>query len=300
MWFKNLRVYAFTQPFSLPENFNEQLEAQSFKACSRTEPASIGWITPVRDSEIFALEHADGVLLCLRKEEKVMPASAVKSELEARKESYEQEHARPMPRKEQTAIKEDIVHNLLPRALSRFSVTWGIIDVKNQRVIVDTSSATRAEEFNAQLRNCLGSLPVKPWGPEYPASHTLTQWVKTGETPTPFELGEEAELRSSKEEGMVVRFKRHELAVPEVTQHLEQGKHVVELGLNWDQRVQFVLSDDYGIKRLKFSELVLDQRDDQHTDSQAAQLDADFALMHAEFEALLEALMAAVTLPERN
>lgn len=300
MWFKNLRVYQFTQDFKLADDFQDLLSERSFKPCSSTEPASIGWISPIRDSGEYALMHQDAVLLCLRKEEKVMPASAVKSELEQRKEAYELEHARPMPRKEQQALKEDIVHNLLPRALSRYSVTWGMIDLKNQRVLVDTSSATRAEEFTAQLRSCLGSLPVRPWGPEYPATHCLTQWVKEGAAATPFELGEDAELKSSKEEGMVVRLRRHDLVVPEVTQHLDHDKHVTELGLGWPNRLSFLLSDDYAIKRIKFADMVLEQRDQDNTADAAEQLDADFALMFGEFAELLDQLEVALTLEPRD
>lgn len=300
MWFKNLRVYKFTQDFQLPDNFQDALNERCFKPCSSTEPLSLGWVPVIRHSEEHALIHQNAVLLCLRKEEKVMPASAVNSELERHKEAFEQEHARPMPRKEQSALKEEIVHGLLPRALSRFSVTWGMIDLAQQRVLVDTSSATRAEEFTAQLRSCLGSLPVRPWGPEYPASQCLTQWVKQGAATAPFELGEDAEFKSSQEEGMVVRLRRHDLCLPEVTQHLEHQKQVTELGLIWPDRLSFLLSDDYGIKRIKFADVIVEQRQNDQTDSAAAQLDADFALMSREFAELLNTLEQALTEPNND
>lgn len=293
MWFKNLRVYQFTQPFQLPADFESMLNEHLFKPCGRSEPASIGWTSPVRDSDLPLLRQGEQILLCLRKEEKVLPASAVTSELDGRKEAYEQEHARPMPRKEQQALKEDIVHNLLPRALSRFSVTWAILDMAKQRLLVDTSSATRAEEFTAQLRSCLGSLPVRPWGADQPASHILTEWVRQGAAQSPFALGEDAELRSHREEGMVIRLKRHDLGVPEVRQHLEHDKHVTELGLHWDDHLQFLLNDEFAVKRLKFGDRLLEQRDSESAASAAEQLDNDFALMHAEFSALLDALEVA-------
>ncbi|RTE85545.1 MULTISPECIES: recombination-associated protein RdgC [Gammaproteobacteria] len=292
MWFRNLRVYTFSQEFSVPGNLQEALVQNQFTPCNRSEPMSLGWVSPFAQSELMAVEQKDAVLLCLRKEEKVVPASAVKEELEHRKTQFEQENAYAMPRKDQKALKEDIMNEMMPRALSKFALTWGIIDIKNQRVYVDSSSAKKAEEFTSHLRTSLGSLPVQPFASEGPASLFMTDWVKKMKAPDGFEMGQDAELKHLSEDSMVVKIKGHDLDMPEVQEHLKQNKRVTELAMSYQENILFSLADDYGIKRIKFTDQVMEQRDTDGLDA-AALLDSDLALMQGEFSQLVDALAEA-------
>ncbi|MCL5254719.1 MAG: recombination-associated protein RdgC [Gammaproteobacteria bacterium] len=296
MWFKNLRVYQFTQPFTWAEDAEKQLEERRFSPCARHEPMSFGWVSPLNDEEApLVLQVGQHLLLCARKEEKVMPASAVQIELDAVREAYLQEHARPMPRKELQATKEDVVQRLLPQALSRHSVIWLMIDLEAQRVLVDASSASRAEEVTALLRSCLGSLPIRPWGPENSAEFFFTDWLKSKQSPPPFELGTDAELRGQGEEESVVKLKDHDLTSDEISLHLEHNKLCLQLGLNWGERISFMLTHDYAIKRIRFLDVIKDARDADETETRAEQLDADFAIMSQEFQQLLNQLNAILT-----
>ncbi|RUO36127.1 recombination-associated protein RdgC [Aliidiomarina shirensis] len=288
MWFKNLRVYQFTQPFAWSEEAEKLLEERRFTPCSRQEPASFGWVPPVGEEDGPLLHRVgDNLLFCAKKEEKVMPASAVNAELETIREQFQQENARPMPRKEQQAMKEEIIHRMLPQALSRYAVTWAMIDLTNQKLMVDTSSASRAEDLTALLRSCLGSLPIKPWGAEQTAEVFFTEWLKQQSAPAPFELGLEAELRSFGEDESIVRFKQHDLTTDEVSLHLQHGKLATQVALEWDERLSFLLTDDYAVKRIRFSDVLKEQRDDLNPESRAEQLDVDFALMSGELNQLI-------------
>ena len=57
MWFKNARVYRFSDTFQLPEDFESQLEAQAFKPCGRQDMTSFGW-TSVFGAQSDVLHHA--------------------------------------------------------------------------------------------------------------------------------------------------------------------------------------------------------------------------------------------------
>ena len=57
-------------------------------------------------------------------------------------------------------MREDIEHELLPRAFTRTQKMDAWIDPKNGWLILNTPSAPRAEAFTKLLRNTLGSLPV--------------------------------------------------------------------------------------------------------------------------------------------
>ena len=295
MWFKNLRVYQFTQPFSVPADLDSQLAQYPFTPCGRQQIASFGFVSPFGErSEVLHHRVGDNLLLCARKEEKVLPASAINARLDDKAQSYAEEHARPMPKKERSALKEDIIHEMLPQAFSRFSVIWAYVDIAGQRVFVDSSASAKAEEFTSLLRGALGSLPVKPWGATQSGEAYFTQWLKEQRTPSPFELGTDAELKGLGDEPATVRFKQQELASDEVLTHLEHGKVATKLGLNWESHLNFVLEDDYAIKRLQFSDVVKEKNDDMAGADKADQLDADFSLMALELNALLDALDAAL------
>ncbi|MCC5879730.1 MAG: recombination-associated protein RdgC [Idiomarina sp.] len=294
MWFKNLRVYQFTQPFTLPADLDSQLSSYPYNACERHQLASFGFVSPFGEqSEVLHHKVGDNLLLCAKKEEKVLPASAINAQLDDKARAYADEHARPMPKKERAALKDDIVHEMLPQAFSRFSVIWAYIDLKGQRLIVDSSASNKAEDFNALLRGALGSLPVKPWGAEQPAEVYFTQWLQQQDAPHPFELGTDAELKGSGDEPAVVKLKQQELASDEIQTHLSHGKQATKLGLIWDDHMSLILEDDYAIKRVQFSDVVKEKNDDMAGADKADQLDADFTLMALECNALLDELDGA-------
>ncbi|MGX5915084.1 recombination-associated protein RdgC [Aliidiomarina sp. Khilg15.8] len=291
MWFKNLRVYSFSQPFAVPADFDSDLSSYLFTPCERHQLASYGFVSPFGEqSEVLHHRIGDNILLCARKEEKVLPASAINAQLDEHARAYADEHARPLPKKERTALKEDIVHQMLPQAFSRFSTQWAYLDIKGQRLIVDASASSKAEDFNALLRGALGSLPVKPWGAAQPGDVYFTDWLQKQEAPAPFELGTDAELHGSGDEAATVRLKQQEMASEEVQMHLNHGKVATKLGLVWDDHMRFVLEDDFAIKRLQFSDVVKEKNDDMAGADKAEQLDADFALMALECNELLDNL----------
>ena len=69
------------------------------------------------------------------------------------------------------------------------------------------------------------------------------------------------------------------------------GKYPTRLGLTWNDRVSFVLTDKLQVKRLDFLEM---NKDDTQTDEvdPAEQFDIDFAVMAGELANLLKDLTA--------
>ena len=61
--------------------------------------------------------------------------------------------------------------------------------------------------------------------------------------------------------------------------HLNAGKQVARLALEWDERVQVVLAEDLCLRRLKFAEELMKENEDIPEADTAARLDADFALL---------------------
>ncbi|HET8817847.1 MAG TPA: recombination-associated protein RdgC [Pseudidiomarina sp.] len=293
MWFRNLRIYTLADDFVLPEALDKALEPEQFKPCGRQELASFGWSSPFGGtSEQWFHSIGKQYLFCARKEERVLPAAVINGELEQQLQVIEVEQDRKVGAKEKQSLKEDIIHRLMPQAFTKFSTTWGMINMQHRVVIVDASTASKAENFLALLRGSLGSLPVKPWLSTEAAETFFTQWLRDSTIPGDFAFGDELELRDTVDEGGVVRARQIDLTSTEIKNHLEHGKQVTKLGLIWADRLSFVMEADCSIKRLKPTDRLTDEQEKISTISSAEKIDSDFALLSGELHELFPALVS--------
>ncbi|MBI6152365.1 recombination-associated protein RdgC [Serratia surfactantfaciens] len=296
LWFKNLMVYRLSREVALnADEMEKQLSAFAFTPCGSQDMAKTGWVSPM-GSHSDALTHAVNgqIVICARKEEKILPSPVIKQELQAKIERLEAEQHRKLKKTEKDALKDEVLHSLLPRAFSRFNQTFMWIDTVNHLIMVDAASAKRAEDTLALLRKSLGSLPVVPLTMESPIELTLTEWVRSGEMPAGFAIQDEAELKAILEEGGVIRCKKQNLISDEIAVHIEAGKLVTKLAVDWQERIQLMLSDDGSLKRLKFADTLREQNDDIDRDDFAQRFDADFILMTSELAALIKNTIEAL------
>jgi recombination associated protein RdgC len=298
MWFKNLYVFAFTKPFSWQEQELEDLLNENlFTPCGSTEVAHFGWTNALGKHGSSPIHSANkNILLCARKEEKIMPAPVIKEMLEEKIAQHEAEHHRSATKKEKEQFKEDIVFELLPRAFSRVTDTHAYINADENVIVINTSSRTKAEDFLALLRKSLGTLPVTSPAPATAPDEMMTDWLTEQNLELPFQLGMEAEFHALGDDGAVVRVKNQDLASDEIKAHLEAEKFVVKLAMDWDDALSFILCDDLAIKRLKFFDVLHEQNDDIDSDDVVAKIDADFALMAGEINRLINDLFAQFSL----
>lgn len=290
LWFKNILVYRLNKEIALSmDELEQQLASLAFTPCSSQDMTKTGWVSPMGDRG-EALIHVAGkqVMMCARKEDKILPATVIKNALQDKVEKLEGEQGRKLKKTEKATLKDEVVHTLLPRAFSKFSQTFIWLDLEKQLVIVDSGSAKRAEDNLALLRKTLGSLPVVPLNFNESVELKMTEWVRSGELPAGFTLMDEAELKAILDEGGVIRCKKQELVSDEIATHIEAGKFVTKLSVDWEDRLQFMLCDDGSIKRIKFSETLREQNDDIDKADFAQRFDADFILMTGELSALIE------------
>ncbi|MDB6062887.1 MAG: recombination-associated protein RdgC [Verrucomicrobiaceae bacterium] len=293
MWFKNLLIYRFTAPFQInDEEFEQKLTATPFVPCGSQDLAKAGWVAPMPNGELLSHTANACTLLSLRKQQKILPGAAVAEALEEKINAIQTAEARKVYSKERKQLKEEILISLAPRALTRSSRVFAYIDVQNQWLIVNGSSRNSAEELLTQLRNDIGSLPLVPIETKSQPITLLTEWLRSGELPEGFTLGEQCEFRDVQETTNTVKVRGQDLRSEEVLQHIEAGKQVTKLELHWREAIDFIIGDDLIIRRVRFRDELLEQID--NLDDAAAQFDQEFGFMTMELAKFIAEVIGAL------
>ena len=295
MWFRNLQLYRLGQHLDLtPEALDERLQSVAFRGCGRLELTAIGWVPPL-GREGQQLVHAAGgyVMICSRKADKIIPAGVVKQLLDDKVADVEAAESREVYRKERQRMKDDIIHGLMPHALTRHADQYAYIDTRNDLVVVDSPTPARAEALITLLRTTLGSLKATPVKVKQSISHTLTRWLGGERLAPGFALGEECELKHPDPDGGVITCRHQDLGAGEIRNHIKNGKQAVRLALHWKDRLTFLLQEDLSIKRLRFEEVVT-QDGEADADDAATRFDLDFSLMTLELNEFTPQLLRAL------
>lgn len=290
MWFKNIMIYRLTSELNLVSHeLDEQLQQQKFSPCSQSDLQKFGWSAPLVSSDMLHFVQGKQFLLVSHKEDKILPANVVKKESEERIAEFEEKEQRKLKKTEKQAIKDDVIAKLLPRAFSKHQFTAIWLDLEHQLIYVDAGSAKRAEDTLALLRKSLGSLPVVPLSFVQMPSEVMTNWLAKGHTPSWLNLLEEAELKDFNTDS-TIRCKRQDLESEEIAHHLQAGKFVTKLALDWETHFSFVLNEDATLSRVKFADEVREKNDDILKEDKAQRFDADFLLMTEELRLFMQKL----------
>lgn len=296
MWFRNLQLYRLGPSFDLsPETLDERLQPDRFKACKSMDMLTYGWAPPLGRHGRQLVHAANGyVMICARKEEKIIPAGVVRQLLEDKVADIEATEGREIYRREKMRLKEEIIVDLLPRALTRISNLFAYIDTRNRLLIVDSASPARAETLIGQLRTTLGRFPATPVKTRHSLSGLMTRWLGGEPLPRDLLLGDECELKHPDPEGGIVSCKKQDLEAGEIRNHVKNGKQAVKLALQWKERLSCVLHEDLSIKRLRFEDIIKEEESDTEADDPISRFDLDFSLMVLELAAFIPQLLEAL------
>jgi len=293
MWFRNLRLYRLQRELHLDlAQFEAALARRPLARCGSFEMASRGWVFPSHDG-VFVHAVNRQWLLALGVEQKLLPGSVVRQTAQERAALIEAEQGRKVGRKEMRDIAERVTEELMPKAFVRRRTTWAWLDPVNGWLALDAGSDARADEFMETLLTTLDDIAPRPLQTQVSPIAAMTDWLAGGEAPAGFSLDNDLELRSASESQAAIRYVHHALSGPEIAEHIAAGKIATKLGMTWNDRVSFVLTDKLHIKRLAFLDIIKDQAE-QSAASAEEQFDADFALMSGELVQLFGDLVIAL------
>jgi recombination associated protein RdgC len=295
MWFKNLYIYRFTKPFELtPEEISEQLTEFEFQPCESQELSRTGWVPPLgRHGSDLVHANSGNIMLCAKRQDKLLPASVVAEEVEQQIEMIEQAEARSVGRKEKQSLKEEMIFTLMPKAFVRSSLQYAYIAPREGWLVINCASAKKAEDFLNALRDALGTLPVIPLQAKNIPLQAMTNWLLSSEAPNGFEFGHQCELRDPSDEGGTIRCKHQDLTSTEMNNHLKAGMTVSKLGLIWSAGIDCVIDENLAVKSLGFDDVIQEQADSSDGQDVAEKFDNDFSIMALELSRFIKGLVSA-------
>jgi recombination associated protein RdgC len=289
MLFKNAHVYRLSKEFDLDGSaLADKIAGRSFAPCTGIRPSSFGWIPPLAAEGPLTHEVAGAILLRARREDKVVPVSAVNDAMAEKIERLEGIEGRKLSSKERQRIKEETSIELIPRALARSKQIMGYIAPRDRLLVIDTSSATEAEMFIDCLRDSLGSFPVTPPRVKVRPTDYFTQWILNRNLPDNIALGEQCDLLDP-ETGATVTCRRQDLATREIRNHIEAGKTCHRIGLRWHGELSVSVDKELALRQLK-----MEGSDIQEEDDPVAQLDAALVDMSMTLARFLPELFSAL------
>lgn len=299
MYFRNITLFRF--PAAAGDTFLrslwDALASCRAKPVGPGELRSRGFVSPYGASD-DALHVRVGMdyWICLGGEDRVLPAAAVNREFGRRLAEIEGREGRRLHTRARKRLKEDVVIELLPRALIKPYRLNAYLDLKRGWLLVDSAGRRPAENLVSELRHALGSFPALPANAEVSPRAVLTGWMYGEPMPQGLALGDGCLMRDPVDGGASVRLTRQELAAEEVHRHLEAGKQCARLAVTFQDRLSCEIGEDLVLRKVRLLDGALTGLEDVEHEDLHAELDARFALMAGTLGELLDVLEPALSL----
>lgn len=293
MLFKNLVFHRLPANWELAAGeFENQLAGRTLKPCGPFDMSSRGWVPVTNGGRLLHTVNQQH-MVALGVDEKLLPGSIVRQVAQERADIQAREQGFPVGRKQMRDLRARVADELRARALTRRRTTRAWLDPASGWFAVDAASIPRAEMVVETLSDTLGTFAPQAVETGRSPQASMASWLLRAEAPDRFSIDDDLELQSADKAKSIIRYTRHPLDGKEIRGHLAAGKYPTRLGLTWNDRVSFVLTDKLQVKRLEFLEMSKDDTEGDDVDP-ADQFDIDFAVMAGELGRLLKDLTSAL------
>ncbi|OGV36388.1 MAG: recombination-associated protein RdgC [Legionellales bacterium RIFCSPHIGHO2_12_FULL_35_11] len=294
MWFNNALIYQYELDNS--EELLNCLKDERLKPCPAHARFTFGWVPAVTDELVYEITGTS--LICLGKEERILPKSVINRYLAEKIQTLEAERGFPVKRAEKGQLAEDIEFDLLPKAFCLQKRLPAIVDSISKRLIINSSSSTQASQLIALLRKSIPGIKLEPVNTESNLAVLFTSWIKNpASLPKNIDLAANCLLFSADNEKKQFNCKGYELPADEVDSLLSQGLVAAEVELVWNERIQFTLTQDLVFKRLKCLDYLVDEFHEANKldiDNNSHH-DAELTLLSGELRSLFDFLIPQIT-----
>ncbi|RYH17482.1 MAG: recombination-associated protein RdgC, partial [Alcaligenaceae bacterium] len=191
MWFKNIKLFRLAPGFQItPEQLSHALAKMAFKASNSLEMQTMGWLPPRENGGLVHTVNGQ-MLLALRVDKKLLPATVITQVARARAEEIDEQQGYKPGRKQMKEIKERVADELLPKAFNVYRDTRVWIDPANRWVAIDAAAASKADEVLGVLAKCIDPFPVESLYVALSPAAAMTGWLADDEAPSNFTIDQD-------------------------------------------------------------------------------------------------------------
>lgn len=297
MWFNNALIYQYQLDKTV--DLTSLLAEEALKPCPPHARFIYGWLPVIRDQ--FVHEASGCSLLCMGKEERILPRSVINRILAERVQDLQTQQDRTIKRAEKAQMAEDLEFELLPKAFCIQKRTFAILDQTTNQLIINTASNTQASQLIALLRKSVPGIKIEPLQVMENLGIRFASWVNNPRLlPSSLQLASDCLLFSLDDENKRFNCKGYELPAEEILSLLSQGLIPAELSFIWHERVQFTLTQEFTFKKLKCLDYLIDEFNEIRELDDEQQQDAALTLLIGELRGLVKDLMGVILEEERE
>lgn len=217
--------------------------------------AEQGFAPPYEFSDQMVITAQNSWKIQLRKEKKLLPASVLRQESKRRIKEIEEKEYRQLSAKDKKALKQRVLDELLPRAFSQISTIEGIYIRDKGFLLVNQAQANKREELLSHLRQALGSFEAALILCKKTATDLMSQWLLDNNSlPNDLAIGNYCELKNIANIKSLSRFVNQDIQSKEVIGILEKDHFVSQLALIWQDKLRFILCEDFSLKNIQYLE----------------------------------------------
>ena len=289
MFFKSATIFQLQETIDF-NTLEAAIPLNKLKECGAQDEFSFGFLPLFRNSEAWTIKSNSCLLMRLSKEEKVLPPSFLKEELEKKTADIELNEGRKVGRKEKADIKDELIYTLRPKAFSKRSEVWLHIDNQAKIVVIYSTAGAMIEHTFKKLQQMLQSFPMTPLQATVSPISIITEWLQTNSLPSSLETGDECTVQDGSEDNAKVTFKALEPLSEDVTRFLKQGMNVKSLALSQPEKMNFTLNDDLSISKISWFDSIKESAFNSSQGGASADMDATFAITSLMTRELFESL----------
>ncbi|SEN71886.1 recombination-associated protein RdgC [Nitrosomonas marina] len=240
-------------------------------------------------------------LLVMETQEKLIPSSVVKKEVQLRIEKFVRETGDAVMAKTKRFkrdIQETVLNELWPKAFvtSKFTNIW--IDSENGYLCIDTTSENKVLAA-LKLMHESGITCLHRVIPQYDTGSSMHgMLISEDHDQNGFCVGRDCELVEEGNNKRSIKYKNENLDSEEIRNHLTQGKRVRRLELTYDDRVSFVLHSTFAISGLELIGIALSDIENACEDfdpgDKEAEFNSTFMITAGEYSRLITALIESL------
>ena len=260
MFFRNLTLFRFPTSLELRRTRQPAWPNAQLKPVGPLELSSRGFVSPFgRDGEVLShrIARCDLADASAARTSCCRARSSTTCWRASSRRSRQKEGRKPGGRARKR-LKDDLVHDLLPRAFVRPSRTDALLDLGHGVVVVDTSSRKIGRERRQRDPPRARQLPGAAAECRSRAAQRADRLDRRRAAARRPVAGRRMRTADPIDQGAVVKCQRQELQGDEIAKHLEAGKQVTRLALTLDDHVSFVLGEDLVVRKFKLLDGAVD------------------------------------------